>query len=402
MPFTDKNGRVWPDTMNEGGVQYILDPFATQKANDGRPKYRPDPKQQQQYAEQYGFKEKDPKQVGPYEGMALAGGVAATPVIAQQIGKSVSENGLLGSLGLGGETAKTGLSEVGSTVLGNTTAGAGEAATSLASLDNFGQVPAFSLSPTAGADIVGETTALAPETSTLGAAAPYLGAAGVGLGAYGIKEAIDSGNVGQGAISGAGMGLGAAAAAPLLGYGAAFGLGPVGWAALALGGAGLGGGLTSLLGHESTRDAAAKKTKDLMGVGKDNPAWQNYVAGMREQYNTAPTGPAYAGKYNTWDEYQKAGLQANDLTGVYGNMKAFGPEWAALDEAKRQQVTQALIDAGLYASKKGDVILTDEERAKQIYQNIIKPAQQQLAAVGTAPAAVTPVAQPVSQNRWSR
>ena len=65
--------------------------------------------------------------------------------------------------------------------------------------------------------------------------------------------------------------------------------------------------------------------------------------------------------YATWEEYKGAGLDAADLTGVYGNIKTFGPEWASLTQEQRQAVTQGIIDAGLYESNKGEVEIIKDE-----------------------------------------
>jgi len=138
---------------------------------------------------------------------------------------------------------------------------------------------------------------------------------------------------------------------------------------MALGGGGLGLGLQKLLGRESTRDIAKKHTKSLLGASSD-PTYQNYINAMRGQFNAPPPDPSkpFAGKYATWDAYKKAGLDANDLTGVYGNLKTFGPDWAKISEDQRKKITQELINADLYKSKKGEVEITDENKAKEIYK----------------------------------
>lgn len=127
------------------------------------------------------------------------------------------------------------------------------------------------------------------------------------------------------------------------------------------------------LTHESTRDVAKRHTKSLLDQGQNDSQWQNYVGGMRKQYESAPTDPSkpFAGKYGSWDEYKNAGLEAGDLTGVYGNLKTFGPDWAKLSQGDRQKVTQGIIDAGLYDSKKGEVEITDQARAKQIRDQVL-------------------------------
>lgn len=221
-----------------------------------------------------------------------------------------------------------------------------------------------------GGSATGAGAELAPETAGIGVA-PYLGAAGAGLGAYGLYNSIKANDVKGGAISGAGLGLGLGAAAPLLGFG------PLGWGALAAS-AGLGalggGGLTSLFGHETTRQLAQKHTSKLLGQS-DDPNYQNYVQSMRDQYNAAPpdpTKPYHGGQYSSFDEYKRAGLDASDLTGVYGNLKTYGPEWANLTQEQRKAVTQANIDSGLYSSKKGEVEITDTAKALENKNNVLK------------------------------
>lgn len=133
------------------------------------------------------------------------------------------------------------------------------------------------------------------------------------------------------------------------------------------------GGLSELanmfgFGHKSTRDVASGHTKELQGQGVDNAAWQQYVSGMRKQYDSAPTDPSkpFAGKYDSWDAYKTGGLEAPDLAGVYGNLSTFGPDWANYSDQQRQDITQTLIDNNLYDSQKGEVIVTDPEKAKQL------------------------------------
>lgn len=137
------------------------------------------------------------------------------------------------------------------------------------------------------------------------------------------------------------------------------------------------GGLAELarpfLSHKTTRQNETDHTKDLLGQSTD-PGWQGYVNSMRGQNANPPPDPSMPfdnGKYATWDEYKTAGLQAGDLTGVYGNLNTYGPQWASLTPAQRQAVTQANINQGLYDSKEGEVVINDEDKAKQNLQDVI-------------------------------
>lgn len=358
MAFKDKNGKVWPDVMDSNGVKLILDPVAS--ASAGRPKYRPDPKQRQQWAEQYGFAEKKEEPPSAMQGLALVGASAAAPVLASQLGSGI------GGLFSGGSKA----AQAASTAANSVPTAAAETGLS--------QVSQNVLASQAGTgSAAAEGVGLAAEGGTL-AAYPWLAPLGLAAVAAGTGyEAYKAYDKSKGGLSGGIEGW--KNSNPLVKYN------PVlAWAPFAGG----------LLGHESTREAAQRKTSELLEKSND-PTYQAYVQGMREQYNAAPPDPSkpFAGKYGTFEEYRQAGLEAPDLTGAYGNIKAFGPEWAALDQAKREEVTQALINADLYASKKGDVILTDEEKAKQIYADLVNKA-------AAAQAAQAQKQQPKVQQVW--
>lgn len=152
----------------------------------------------------------------------------------------------------------------------------------------------------------------------------------------------------------------------------------------------------------STRDIAKKHTSELLDQNPQDANWQGYVSGMREQYDSAPIDPSkpFAGKYGSWDEYKKNGLEAGDLTGVYGNLKTFGPAWSNLTQEQRQAITQANIDADNYDSKKGEVVIKDEKKAQDLFNSAIKGFQVgqastaspvQIANTATLPNNVTPV-----------
>ncbi len=83
---------------------------------------------------------------------------------------------------------------------------------------------------------------------------------------------------------------------------------------------------------------------------------------------------------------------------VYGNYKTFGNEWDKYDSPTKVKITQALIDNNLYDSKDGDVIVTDEAKAKQIRDNILKspgPSGMNVAVPG-GPPSIAPQPGPLS------
>ena len=147
---------------------------------------------------------------------------------------------------------------------------------------------------------------------------------------------------------------------------------------------GLGKNIRSKVFHQSTKGRQEERTGQLLQQS-DDPNWQNYVASMRmQQIKEGPkdkTKPFFKGQYATFNEYKKAGLQADDLTGVYGNMDAFKPDyaekaglpnWANLSFEQRKAVTQRLINEDMYSSKKGDIVIGDKEKARRIYEDMAK------------------------------
>jgi len=161
-------------------------------------------------------------------------------------------------------------------------------------------------------------------------------------------------------------------------------------------------GIIDKLMHKTTRQVAQEHTQDLLNQGKDNQNWQQYAAGMREQFNAAPPDKSkpFAGKYATWADYEKGGLDAADLTGVYGNLKVYGPEWANLTQEQRQAITQANIESGLYKSKKGEVEITDEKKAIENKNNVLKGFE--VGAKTAAPVIVNKAPAPANINAVGR
>lgn len=149
--------------------------------------------------------------------------------------------------------------------------------------------------------------------------------------------------------------------------------------------------------HQSTRGLAEQHTGELLKQGKDDKQWQDYVSGMRAGYNAPPPDPSkpFAGKYASWDEYKTAGLDAGDLTGVYGNLNTYGPQWAKLTLDQQKAVTQANINDGLYDSKKGEVVLNNSEKANQNLKNVLAGNQT---ATPTATTSSTPSVPMVQTN----
>lgn len=146
-------------------------------------------------------------------------------------------------------------------------------------------------------------------------------------------------------------------------------------------------------GRETTRDHQKGNTEELLKQS-DDPTWQGYVSAMREQNETGPSdasmpyGDSKGNKFANFADYKKSGLDASNLTGVVGNLQTFGPDWAKLSQEQRQKVTQGIIDADLYDSKKGEVVITDPTKAKSIFDSIVAGTQPSVLGMAKAPGIV--------------
>lgn len=143
--------------------------------------------------------------------------------------------------------------------------------------------------------------------------------------------------------------------------------------------------------HKTTKQVQDEHTSDLAKLDPDakNTDWQNILAARAQATANGPADPSkpFAGKYATFDEYKKAGLDANDLSKAYGVLKSVGPDYTKYTPAQIQQYTQTLIDNNLFESKKGEVVVTDDDKAKAL--------KDQILGVTTAPlvdSSVTPQA----------
>lgn len=359
-----------------GNPGYVLDPVAS--AASGRKVFRQNPKgaiEEQQKAQQLQDEAIKQQQFNQSPlGQLLPVGAGTAGMIAASQFAPVDPVSAAAAEVLKQQTLQQGAGAAGSTLAGSAATGA------------TGAIPA------AGTVAAPTGVTIAPAgTAASSAAAPSMFALkGIGsagnvllpaVGAFGAYDLYSSNRgarnrpVGalQGAASGAAMGS----------Y-----FGP--W------GTGIGAVLGGLYGgtqHESTRDVAKRHTQQLLGES-ENPVYQAYVSGMREQFKEAPKGKAFAGKYDTFEQYKKAGLEASDLTGVMGNIETYGEEWANLSQPQREAITQANIESGLYNSKKGEVLITDKNKALENKNNVLKGFQ--VGAQTTAPA--SPLAAAAAQG----
>lgn len=122
------------------------------------------------------------------------------------------------------------------------------------------------------------------------------------------------------------------------------------------------------LDRETTTEHQQKIADRLAAQNQEDALYQDLVQGMRESIAQGPADKPYFGKYDTWDEYKAAGLNAQDLAGQAGVLEAVGGLNLTLPQI--HEVTQKLIDEDLLFSEKGAVKARDPERAREIAESI--------------------------------
>lgn len=324
--------------------------------------YYPEPGNGQVYNPDTGNVEDKPKTPGLAEQLIPVAGTAAAIGVGTSLGKDGGSGLLSGlqktvgsikdTLGFGGPTQAT-TSSVGS-----------NAAQTVATPE------VISASRVPGSVADSGVASAAPSGLSQG-----LGAAGAAYGTYQALKGVESGNPVQAGLGGAGAWAGLNA----LGVG----LGPAGWATIAAPAI-----LSMLHGkHETTKEAQKKRWAGL--ADRD-------IAGAEEGYQAMhqvedpginKTGPTAGQKWNFNTALEEVKTSTpGQFRGVYGNFDTFGNDWINYTPEIQDKIIQGVANAGLYTSKKGDVLIKDKAAAQKIKDQVLaSPASSGLMA-GVRPA----------------
>lgn len=366
--YRTPDGREYKIIPGPTGGAYVLDVVESHRT--GRPFARPNPKQVYEAADKQ--KKESERANSLTSQLAAPAGMLAGLYATKKL--SGMELPSIGDLWGGGVVGDKALAVAPEGLLGQAGQAGGDALISTA-------MPGVGPTTANAAFLQGAGAAPAPVLPEVVAVEPGL------LGGFGPMASSAQGLGALGAVAGATY-LGGKAAYDML-KGEKPGL--PGRVILGMATGGLSEVANGFLGGKSTRDYAKDNTKQLLESAGDDQNAINYVKGMREQYNSAPPDPSkpFAGKYGSFDEYQAAGLDARDLSGVYGNISTYGAkEWAGLTQDQREQITAENIKRNNYASKKGDVIIQDKKAAQEAWNAILKPVAP---VKGAAPLQTLPV-----------
>ena len=140
------------------------------------------------------------------------------------------------------------------------------------------------------------------------------------------------------------------------------------------------GGLSEVankfFGHKSTKQYQKERWGGLIDDGVVN-------AQVAQQANHPEddSGVWQSGKYKgeKWSFDKALDLAKEDPTHfqhVYGNYKTFGNDWSNYNDAQQKAIVGRLVAEGLYNPSKGDVLIKDEDRARQIKDEVLGVAPQ--------------------------
>lgn len=387
--------QTWKQVKTPGGGVYyqvpgtslVYDPFLSQTR--GRPVLWQNP-QPNLDAESEAKAEKErqiklqEQQLSPLNQFAPVLGAGAMAVAApwalNQLG--VTNTGASITPGVAGGAAQTGAPGILESV-GNSISNAG-AFTNAAMGGSFGPVASGA---EYGASLSGAGMVPTTGGSFLSNALPIAGGA---LGAYGLATNLMDNKKDPlgGAASGAALGASVGSFLPGVGTLIGGGIGAVV------------GGLAGLFGTDkSTKERQAERWGELQKQG---------IAGVDAAYQAnhaqEDTGVWKDGKYagQKWT-FEKAQDLAKDdpshFVHVYGNYKTFGNDWNSYGLDKQKQIVSGLVNAGLYKSDKGDILISNEDKAREIKDQVLAGTYAPTAAAPQVNATPAPAAP--AQNRSS-
>ena len=148
--------------------------------------------------------------------------------------------------------------------------------------------------------------------------------------------------------------------------------GQVGRVSLAIATGGLSELGRGLFGHQSTKDVEAQRWGDLQSQGVTGAQ-----AAQLSNHPVGDTGKWTTGKYagQDWSFDKAADLAKDDpsqFRTVYGNLDTFGNDWMTkYSPGQQDAITKNVLNAGLYDGQKGDIVITDKDKAKQIAADTI-------------------------------
>jgi hypothetical protein len=301
--------------------------------------------------------------------LAGVGGQVAGVVGGSYLGNQIFNSGSSSTAQTGGQVGSQGAGQAANQSIG---AGANSGSSAASSLPNAGPSPAAypMASNPDGTILMSDGTSQAASAGNtfgeLGGAGPVLGVVGQGvrIGKAGA-DAYQAGR-GKGGVEGTKAGI-------------KDGNGPLGWInklePFSAQAKALGGFLGGVFGSPTTTQTINSRWSDLANSGAITPeqlaAKQADLSRSAKDRSQDPISGKMWNLQTALDRVKAGGGASDEFGQVAGNYQTFGKDWNTYTPDQKRAITMANAQEGNFSSKKGDVLFADENKAKQIRDQII-------------------------------
>lgn len=125
------------------------------------------------------------------------------------------------------------------------------------------------------------------------------------------------------------------------------------------------------LTHKSTKEHIAERWGGLAEKGVNGAQEAFLAAHSPEDNGIWKEGPGQGQKWNWETAVERAKANPSEFRGAYGNFDTFGNDWATYDPSQQDAIVQRLIQENLYNPEKGDITISDKEKARKIKDEIL-------------------------------
>lgn len=118
--------------------------------------------------------------------------------------------------------------------------------------------------------------------------------------------------------------------------------------------------------HESTKDAEQRRWGNLQDKGVSNADQLMALSHPEGDTGIWKDGPNAGKAWNFEDAKTTAMQNPLEFAHVLGNYETFGPEWQGYNDDQKSKIVSAVLANDLYDPNKGDILIKDQERARQL------------------------------------
>lgn len=131
------------------------------------------------------------------------------------------------------------------------------------------------------------------------------------------------------------------------------------------------------LGRKSTKDYQKERWGNAT-KGDSNTGWLDFYNKSKQGTMPQVGEPIRKDAQGNWIKADGS-WDPREYAGVLGNAETFGNDWFKLNEEQRNNLVSQFKNEGLYKSNKGDILITDKNRARELFNSVMSnPTGQML------------------------